>query len=55
MAAHLRSSDVLRSVDWQFVTDVSGQPVGPISRGLAAQEDGLTVGNGIDRLSRNVG
>jgi hypothetical protein len=25
----VRSSGLLRSVEWQFLTDVSGQPVGP--------------------------
>jgi hypothetical protein len=29
----LRSSSMLRSVDWQLVTDVSGRPIGPIFRG----------------------
>jgi hypothetical protein len=28
----LRSSGMLRSVDWQLVTEVSGQPIGPIFR-----------------------
>ena len=55
MDTDLRSSDMLHSVYWQFVTDVSWQPIGPISRGQAAQEDCLTVGDGIDRFSRNVG
>jgi hypothetical protein len=45
---------MLHSVDWRFVTDVLWQPVGPLSRGQAAQEDCLTGGDGIDRLSRNV-
>jgi len=46
---------MLHSVDWQFVTDVSCEPVVPTFRGKAAQEDCLTVGDGIVRLSRNVG
>jgi hypothetical protein len=29
----LYSSGLLRSVEWQFFTDVSGQPIGPISKG----------------------
>jgi len=32
MDTDLRSSDMLHSVDWQFVTDVSCEPIGPISR-----------------------
>ena len=31
----LRSSGMLRNVEWQFHTDVSGQPVGPIFRGVS--------------------
>ena len=38
------SSGMLRSVGW-LSSDVSGQPVGPI----------LTLEDGTDRLSRNVG
>ena len=34
---HLRSSEVLRSLDWWFVTDVSGQPIGPIFKDQAVQ------------------
>ena len=26
----MRSSGLLRSVEWQFLADVSGQPIGPI-------------------------
>jgi hypothetical protein len=38
------------------VTDVSGQPVGPVFRGQVVQEpDFLTIKNWTDRLSRNVG
>jgi len=55
MDTDLRSSDMLHSIYWQFVTDVSWQPIGPISNSQAAQEDCLTVGDGIDRLARNVG
>jgi hypothetical protein len=34
----LRSSGMLRSIDWYLVTDVSGQPIGPIFRGQAVQD-----------------
>jgi hypothetical protein len=34
---HLRSSEVLRSVDWWFVTEVSGQSIGPIFKDQAVQ------------------
>jgi len=37
----MRSSEMLRSVDWQFVTDVSGQPIGPIFEGQAVPEECL--------------
>ena len=30
---------MLRSVDWYLVTDVSRQPIGPIFKGQAVQED----------------
>ena len=33
----LRSSGILRGVDWQLVTDVSVQPIGPIFKGQAVQ------------------
>jgi hypothetical protein len=29
----LRSYGILRSAEWQFHTDVSGQPIGPIFKG----------------------
>jgi hypothetical protein len=55
----LHSSGVLRSVKWQFFTDVTGQPIGPIFKGQEVPEefffDILTFGNGADRLSKNVG
>jgi len=41
-------------VEWQFPTDVSGQPIGPIFNGQAVQEE-MTLQGGTDRLSRNVG
>jgi len=31
----MRSFDMLRSLEWYFITDVSGQPIGPIFRGQA--------------------
>jgi len=43
-----RSSGMLSSVFWQLLTDVSGQPIGPILKGQAVQEDGT------DKLSLNV-
>ena len=33
---HLHSYGMLRAVDWQFVTDVFGQPIGPIFRDQAS-------------------
>ena len=30
----LRSSEILHSVQWKFLTDVSVQPIGPIPKGL---------------------
>ena len=30
---------MLRSGDWQFVTDVAGQPIGLVFKGQADQED----------------
>jgi len=30
---------MLRGADWQLFTDVSGQPIGPIFKGQAVQED----------------
>ena len=38
--------DITRCVWWQFLTNVSGQPVSPILNGQ---------GGGTDRLSQNVG
>jgi len=35
----LRYSAISRSVEWQFVTDVSGQTFGPIFKGQAVQEE----------------
>jgi len=48
-------SVTLRSVNRQFVSDVSGQRVAPIFRGQDAQEDILTPEHGTDRLPRNAG
>ena len=33
----MRSSGVLRTVGWQFITDVSGKPIGPVFKFQAAQ------------------
>ena len=38
-----------------MVTDVSGQPILPTVSGTAFQEECLTLKDGTDRLSRNVG
>ena len=35
----LRSLGILRIVGWQFRSDVSGQPIGPLSKGQAVQEE----------------
>jgi hypothetical protein len=40
----------LRTVEWQFLTDVTGKPVGPISR---ASDPRLAVEYGTSRLSRS--
>jgi len=39
-----------------FVTDVSGQPIGPIFKGQAVTEcfESLALEYGADRLSRNI-
>jgi hypothetical protein len=50
----LRSSGMLRNLDWSLVTDVSGHPIVPIFLGQAVQEE-WTVKDGTDRLSRKVG
>jgi hypothetical protein len=50
----MRSSGMLRSVDWYLVTDVSEQPIGPIFEGQAVKEKCLTLEDVNDRLSRNV-
>jgi len=34
-------SGILRSVEWQFVTDVSVQTIGSYFKGKAAQDEGL--------------
>jgi len=46
---------MLHSVDWWLVTDVSGEHIDPIFRGQGVQEDCLTLEDGTERLSRNVG
>jgi hypothetical protein len=35
----LHCSGILCSIDWRFVTDISGQPIGPIFKGQAVQEE----------------
>ena len=37
----LRSSGILRSAEWQFRTDVSGQPIGSVFKSQEVQEDFL--------------
>jgi hypothetical protein len=51
----LRSFCILRSVQWEFTADVSGQHTGSIFNGHAVFLNYLTVEDGTDRLSRNVG
>ena len=36
--SNLRFSGILRSVDWQLVTNVLGQTIGPLFKGEAVQE-----------------
>ena len=48
----LQCTGMLRSIDWQLVTDVSGQPKGPAVKGEAVQ---LILEDEADRLSRNFG
>jgi hypothetical protein len=44
LTSGLRSPEMLRGVGWWLVTDVSGQPNGPIFRGQAIlEEDCLTI------------
>jgi len=53
----LHSSGILRSADWWFVFDISGQPIGSIFEGQTLREvflDCLTLEDGTDGLSRNV-
>jgi hypothetical protein len=38
---HLRFSGMLSSVDWQLVTDVSGQPIGAIFKRQAVLQEFL--------------
>ena len=47
----MRSREILRSAESQFLTDVSEQSIGPIFNSKKA----LTLENGTDRLFRNVG
>jgi len=54
---YARSSPVLRWVEWEFVADVSEQPIGAFFKGQAVQEilDCLTTEDGTEKLSQNVG
>jgi hypothetical protein len=45
---------MLRSIDWELVTDVSGQLIGPIFKGQSLFLECLTLEGGIDGLSLNV-
>jgi hypothetical protein len=51
---NLRSSGILRSVDWYLFTNVSGQPIGPIFKGqvshkISSWTDYLTLEDGTDK------
>jgi len=46
---------ILSSIEWWFPTEVSGHPIGPIAKGQALIPICLTVEDGTDKLSRNVG
>ena len=39
----LRSSAIMRSVDWKLGTDLSGRHIGPIFKGQAVQEERTSV------------
>lgn len=39
----LCSCRILRSVEWQFLTDVSGLPVGPIFKCQAFKEEAMNI------------
>jgi len=49
----LHSFGMLRSVNWQLVTDVSGQTINPICKGQAVHS--FSLEDGTDNLSRHVG
>jgi hypothetical protein len=55
----IRYSGMLRKVDWLLTTDVSAQTIDLFFKSQAVQEefylDCLTLDDGTDRLSRNVG
>jgi hypothetical protein len=48
------SCETLRSVCRQFVTNISGHPVGPIFKDESLFMDCLAFEDGADKLSRNV-
>jgi len=57
---YVRSSGLLHSVQWNFCTDVSGHPFGPILKGSEVYDkellfDLLILEDGTDRLSPDVG
>jgi len=51
----MRYSVMLRNVEWQFLTDVSGQLIGPIFNGQGFWDRFLTLEDGTDRQSRIIG
>ena len=50
----LSSFEILLGVEWNFLTDVSGQFIGPIFKVQGLVLDYFTDEDGADRLSRNV-
>jgi hypothetical protein len=54
---YLRSSGILRSVEWYLCTDVSGQLIGPIFKVQEVHDflDFLNLEDWTDSLSQNVG
>ena len=52
-----RSSEILRSVEWKFRTDVSWKPICPIFKCQAVQEEELLglLEDGTQGLFQNIG
>ena len=50
-----RSSGLLRGLEWEFVTDVSGQNIGPIFKAQEVLFDCLITEDVANSLFRNVG